>query len=209
MWNFDRFDINSSIWVQEAFHAKKYAFAADYIRCHALYHYGGIYLDMDVEVLKSFDDLLYLPYFIGKEDSTAAIEAAIIGAEKNHVLFQKMMNYYKDRHFILADNNFDTVVLPRIIRTVITKNFNTVNISSVDDFVDSPQSISIFPVDWFSPKSLITGEINITPNTYTIHHFSASWCGRKERLYRWVLKTFGVRLAHSLSVLYKKTMIVT
>src|SRR5574344_1400117 len=65
LWNFDRFDISSSIWVKEAFNAKKYAFAADYIRCYALYNYGGIYLDMDVEVIKPFDDLLSKKYFLG------------------------------------------------------------------------------------------------------------------------------------------------
>ena len=52
LWNFDCFDINSSQWVKEAFEAKKYAFAADYIRLYAVYNYGGIYMDMDVEVIK-------------------------------------------------------------------------------------------------------------------------------------------------------------
>ena len=57
---FDKFDKSSSRWVSEAFDNKKYAFAADYIRLYALYHYGGIYLDMDVEVLKSFNPFLSL-----------------------------------------------------------------------------------------------------------------------------------------------------
>ena len=79
-WDFNRFDINSSVWVKEAFENKKYAFAADYIRFYALYHMGGIYLDSDVEVLKSFDDLLDLPYFVGAEKAQTP-EAAVIGAE--------------------------------------------------------------------------------------------------------------------------------
>ena len=58
LWNFNRFDKSSSIWVSQAFDNKKYAFAADYIRLYAVYNYGGIYMDMDIEVLKSFDDLL-------------------------------------------------------------------------------------------------------------------------------------------------------
>ena len=53
LWDTNRFDINQSIWVKEAFEAKRYAFCADYIRCYALYNYGGVYLDSDVEVLKS------------------------------------------------------------------------------------------------------------------------------------------------------------
>ena len=55
LWDTKRFDLESSPWVKQAFEAKKYAFAADYIRFYALYNYGGIYLDSDVEVLRSFD----------------------------------------------------------------------------------------------------------------------------------------------------------
>ena len=79
LWDTQRFDMNSSQWVRQAFECKKYAFAADYIRFYALYHHGGIYLDSDVEVLKSFDDLLDLPYFVGAEKAQTP-EAAIMGA---------------------------------------------------------------------------------------------------------------------------------
>ncbi|MCS2958344.1 hypothetical protein NXX53_17410 [Bacteroides salyersiae] len=52
LWDLKRFDIAQVPWVEQAFRVKKYAFAADYIRLYALYNYGGIYLDSDVEVLK-------------------------------------------------------------------------------------------------------------------------------------------------------------
>ena len=68
LWDFNRFDKNNSQWVKEAFEHKKYAFAADYIRLYALYHYGGIYLDMDVEVLKTFTPFLSLRTMIGFEN---------------------------------------------------------------------------------------------------------------------------------------------
>ena len=69
LWNFSCFDIESSRWVKEAYMYRRYAIAADYIRIYALYNYGEIYLDTDVEVLKSYNDLLELPYFIGRERS--------------------------------------------------------------------------------------------------------------------------------------------
>ena len=62
LWDLERFDIKTSQWVKEAFEARKYAFAADYIRLYAVYNYGGIYMDMDVEVVRPFDDLLASPY---------------------------------------------------------------------------------------------------------------------------------------------------
>lgn len=83
LWDRKRFDINSTPWVKEACEAKKYAFAADYIRLYALYNYGGIYLDSDVIVYKSFNNLLHLPYFIG-EDQCSNFEPAIIGTEKKN-----------------------------------------------------------------------------------------------------------------------------
>ena len=63
-WDRKRFDINAIPWTKEAFEAKKYAFAADYIRLYALYNYGGIYMDMDVEVLKTFNPFLKLSTMI-------------------------------------------------------------------------------------------------------------------------------------------------
>ena len=83
LWDTKRFDLSTSVWVTEAYDKKKYAFCADYIRMYALFNYGGVYLDSDVEVLRSFNDLLTLPYFIGYE-SKQYFEAAVIGAEKGN-----------------------------------------------------------------------------------------------------------------------------
>lgn len=72
LWDRNRFDLHSSEWVRQAFEARKYAFAADYIRLYAVYHYGGIYMDMDIEVVKPFDELLDSPYFSATKRKTAS-----------------------------------------------------------------------------------------------------------------------------------------
>ena len=82
LWDTKRFDVNSLLWTKQAFEAGKYAFAADYIRLYAVYNYGGIYFDSDVEVIKSFDELLNLPYFVGAEAGPEGVELAAFGAEK-------------------------------------------------------------------------------------------------------------------------------
>ena len=63
LWNTDNFDIDSVPYVRQAFEARKWAFAADYIRMYALYTEGGIYLDSDVKILKRFDDFLHYSFF--------------------------------------------------------------------------------------------------------------------------------------------------
>jgi hypothetical protein len=177
LWNFDRFDKKSSVWVKQAFEAGKYAFAADYIRLYALYQYGGIYLDTDVEIVKPFDDLLDLPYFLGKEisDNDCRPEAGIMGAEKGCYWIKKCLDYYENREFITGEGKANIAVPPQLMQNIITQNFGFRTVSNKSEFTVSDEKVCIFPTEFFSPKNYTTSEINKTPNTFSIHHFAGSW----------------------------------
>jgi mannosyltransferase OCH1-like enzyme len=157
LWNFDRFDINSSIWVKQAFEMKQYAFAADYIRFYAVYNYGGIYLDIDVEVIKPFDDLLDSDIMLAVEnDESEGIESGCFGAEKGHPYIKKCLDYYKNRKFKKL------FVLPFLMKSIKEKYFNK-------------SDYNIHASDYFTVKSWKTGFIHITENSYAIHHYAGSW----------------------------------
>lgn len=176
VWDYKKAHAIGSKWVNEAIETKKYAFVADYIRFYALYHFGGIYLDSDVEVLKSFNDLLHLKYFVGKEkDSRGGIEAATIGAEKGLLWVKQCLDYYKNRSFIDKFGELQTIELPYIMRQNLSTKYQLKDCDTLDNWKWSEQTINLFPADWFSPKSWSTLKIVITSNTYSIHHFSASW----------------------------------
>ncbi len=186
LWDTNRFDLESSIWVKQAFEKKKYAFAADYIRFHALYYYGGIYLDSDVEVLKSFDDLLDLPYFIGAEKAQTP-EAAIIGAEKGCDWIKRCLDYYENRCFIKEDGSLDIKKLPEIMVEQISK-FKLVRVLSLNDSLnirtlDMQNEVLEFNDAFFSPKVFDSREVEITPYTYAIHHYQNSWFSPKAKAY--------------------------
>ena len=177
-WNFDKFNKNSSLWVQQAFDNKKYAFAADYIRLYALYNYGGIYLDTDVEVLKPFDDFLNLKTMICFENSEDnRLEVATLGVEKHSQWIKDCLAYYEKRSFIKNDGTFDTQVLPLIVKDMIMKNNYTIqpvySINEANTF--SKELIPVFPYFYFSPKSYSTGKIESNEKTISIHHFAGSW----------------------------------
>lgn len=180
LWNFQRFPRGKSKWVDQAFDSHKYAFAADYIRLYALYNYGGIYLDSDVEVLKSFDDLLDLPYFIGQENTSSGIEAATIGCEKGNVLIKDIFDSFKDKVFINSDGSFNTLPLPFTFRKCIEARYTYHCITCKEQFDRSDNVINVFPLDWFSPKHWQTKELLLTNNTYSIHHFEGSWLEKKQ-----------------------------
>lgn len=202
LWNFSCFNIESSKWVKEAFLAGKYAFAADYIRMYALYNYGGIYLDCDVEVLQSFNSLLHLPYFLGKEkiEEGISIEAATLGFEKGHPLLADLLEYYQSRRFYLGDNQFDIWALPAIILQCINQKYTLKEIQSIKDFNFDQNTICLLPTRFFSPKAWYNKELElkIYPDTYSIHHFAGSWLKHSNT------NQFRFRLYRFLGLFFKK-----
>ena len=194
-WDFTRFDINSSDWVREAFENRKYAFAADYIRMYALYTMGGIYLDMDVEVLKPYDDLLSLDYFICYENGEERVpEVATFGASKGCEWVGRVLDYYVDRHFIMTDGTFDTKPLPQVTKAVLLDCGMTLhNIQRPEEALWGGGELSILPFDYFSPKSYSTGKTSITNNTYSIHQFSGSWVPWEQRMEHSIWKALRLK----------------
>lgn len=213
LWDTKKFPLKNSIWVEEAYNAKKYAFAADYIRFYSLYHYGGIYLDSDVEVLKSFDSFLHLPYFMGAEKA-GTIEAAILGAQKGQDWVKTCLDYYNNRHFILNNGEYDIRKLPEIMVEEIKKIkpicHLTLNQMSFLNKIDFEKQLIIFPDEFFSPKIFDSRKVILTANTYAIHHYQNSWFSTKAKLYYRIrskfIHLFGYQLVRKLElfIFYKK-----
>ena len=192
LWNFDRFDINSSAWVKEAFECKKYAFAADYIRLYALYTMGGIYLDMDVEILKSFNDLLNRDYFICYENSDKEIpEMAIVGTSPKCKWVECALAHYTDRHFVKSDGTYDTKTLPMVVKDVLMENGILLKPATTQAQFDDSY-LNILPFDYFSPKSYSDNFIYKSDRTYAIHHFAGSWVPWIQRLEHKVWMALGL-----------------
>ena len=167
-------------WVHEAYEKKKYAFASDYIRLYAINKYGGIYLDTDVEIIKSFNHLLNLPYFIGRESIGNRVEIAAFGAEKGCPWINLCLNYYNNRHFIKEDGSYDMRVMPDIIHEIMCKHYQYQYIPNISSFKNKNNVFYQFPNDWFCAntyknKNENKPTYNITTNSICIHHFANSW----------------------------------
>lgn len=169
-WNETNFDIQSARYTREAYRKKKWAFVSDYIRLKVLYQYGGIYLDTDMELLKPLDDFLSYSFFAGFE-SKDYISAGIIGSAPQHYLTKRLFDVYQDLSYD-AETHFSTIV---------TKNTNQINKFYNCEFKDNgtiqyPEpDIAFFPQDYFYPGSMKLRNFIPTENSYTIHHYAASW----------------------------------
>lgn len=175
-WNTSNFDVDICQYTKEAFSAKKWAFVSDYVRLHVLYYHGGIYLDSDIEVLRSFDDLLQNKSFTGFENSQY-IAAWIFGSEKGNALFKQFLRYYENRSFLNPDGSYDLTPNP----VPITRECIRQGLIQNNTFQEL-ECITIYPTEYFCPQNYMTGKIVCTKNTYAIHHFNASWHTDKEKL---------------------------
>jgi len=192
LWNFERFPRGKSAWVDEAFDSRKYAFAADYIRAYALYHEGGIYLDSDVEVLKSFNDLLHLPYFMCRETGSRCVEAAVMGAEAGHILFKALLARYDGRAFVRPDGSMDMTTMPDVIGEEIKNlGMELCDVDTAAGVVRNDKKLFMLPSDYFSPINIINLELRKTQRTYCIHRFAGSWKSPWHRFKKRVQKVIG------------------
>lgn len=185
-WNEDNFDINSVPYVKEACEAKKWAFASDYIRLYALYNYGGIYMDTDVEVVKPLEEFLSYKAFLGFERDDA-ISTGIMACEQGNEMFGDFLSYYDDKHFIKENGELDLTTNVTTITNICLEKGLVLNNQH-----QNIEGVELFPKDYFCPKEYMTGKLNCTDNTYAIHHFAGSWHTKKDKFKEFVKRIVGV-----------------
>lgn len=185
LWNEDSFDVNSHPFVKEAYEARKFAFVTDYVRLWALVKEGGIYMDTDVEVLKPLDEFLHHPAFSGFE-SAEIVPTGIMASEKGGTWAKKQLSHYDGKHFLKEDGTPDlTPNTKTITESMVAEGFVLNN--EIQDFKGE---IVMYPNDWFCPKNLGTGVIEITSNTRTIHYYAGSWMPMSSKVKGRILRPF-------------------
>ena len=180
-WTEDDFDVNLTKYTKEAYQMKKYAFVSDYARFYVLYHFGGIYLDVDVEVLRNIDELLVNNMFLGFEDRNNVNPGLIMGAKKGEKVIGELLEIY---------NNFNG--FPNYQHTIcnITTDYLIKNkgLDTKAEKIQYLDGITVYPFEYFCACDLITKKISATENTYTVHHYNASWLGTKEKIKNFIKK---------------------
>lgn len=175
-WNEDNFAVEKNQYCREAYENKKFAFVTDVVRLYAMYTYGGIYMDTDVEVVKTLDDLLSHQAFSGFE-SPDCVPTGIMACEKGFELFGELLRYYDDKAFINNDGtlNMQTNVI------IITNTCTKYGLRKNGEF-QILNGFALYPRDYFCPYDNNTGKLTKTKNTYTIHWFNKSWLDRRTRI---------------------------
>lgn len=193
-WNEDNFDIEQNLYVKQAYEKRKFAFVTDYVRLYVLYNYGGIYMDTDVEVLKSLDPFLKHPAFSGFENNDK-IPTGIMAAKKGNNWIKDLLDEYKDLKFINDDGTLDLTTNVIRITNLTEKKYG---LKCESSYQELENTVVFYPYDYFCPKDWFSGNINLTNNTVTIHHFNGSWHSKKEqklvRKRQKLIQKYGVQI---------------
>lgn len=171
LWNEQSFDIKSSKWTLAAYQDKKYAFVADYVRLAVLYEYGGIYLDTDIKLIKSFDSLLNQDAFMGFEDGVC-VSCGVIAVKPHNKLIKEILDVYNSDSFLYEEHKQANVkMVTELLCRYGLKQNNT------EQYI---YGMHIYPKTYFNPMDYY-GNWDKTKDTYCIHLYSGSWLSKEEQ----------------------------
>lgn len=171
-WNEDNFDVSSYPYAKYCYENKKWAFLSDFVRLAVVYHYGGIYFDTDVEVIKPFDSLLESNAFFGFENNENIATGLGFGAEAKHPAVSAMLDEYLS---LAPDTNgeYPLIVCPQLNTKALTP-FGLEKSGKLQTVCGA----LILPPEYLNPYDDPTGRLRKTKNTYSVHWYSKSWMSR-------------------------------
>lgn len=174
-WNEHNFDVSSApLYVRQAYEAGRWAFVTDYVRLKALTELGGIYMDTDVEIVKSLTPFLHHQAFAGFENPER-IQTGLLACEKDFPLFREFLRYYDTARFYNDDGTQDVTTNVEVL-TSLCKAYGF----QPNDTFQIVQGLAIYPKEVFCPVDFDTEKLHRTRKTVVIHWFASSWHTQEE-----------------------------
>lgn len=164
-WNEHNFDVSQNRYANEAYENKQYAFVSDYARLKILHENGGVYFDTDVELIKPVPEEFLKEGFLAKETKKKIATGLGFACKKGDLTIGRMLNDYDAIPFVRKDGSFDRTPCPKRNTKSVKKARN--------------KKIIILEPEYMCPYDNKTGKIHITDNTFSIHHYGASWLNEK------------------------------
>lgn len=178
-WNEKNFNVSICDYTKEAYEEKKWAFVSDYARLWVIYQYGGIYLDTDVELIKSLDEVLKNEVFFASEDNNSVSSGLGFGAKKHNPLVKYLLNEYESIHFKRSDGSLDLTPCPVRQTNRLKSRYSSLKLS---DKITTMGNAVFYPKEYFCPLDPNTRVLRKTDNTIAIHWFAGSWQSKKTKL---------------------------
>lgn len=164
-WNESNCPCNENTFIRTAKEKKQYAFMSDYYRLKALYEYGGIYLDTDIEIKKPLPESFYNYKCVFGFMYDNMVSSAFIMAEPHSPVIKGLLDEYENGNVEsgIANNKLYTVYLKKRY-----KDFLLIGKTQILE-----DGVIIFPKEYFECPTLDKSM------GYAVHHFMGSWHHKK------------------------------
>lgn len=173
-WNEKTYDVNKIPYMSEAYQSGRMGFVADYARLDILYQYGGIYLDTDVELLRSLDDLLYQKAYCGFQMGKVVNLGSGVGSISKLDIIKEMRDEYIGIHFRKDEGIYNLKSCP-YYQTRTLEKFGLAR----NNQYQIVEEMAIYPTDTLCGVGGLSGKYLKTPNTFSFHRPSLSWADRE------------------------------
>lgn len=181
-WNETNSNFDDNKYAKAAYDAGKWAFVSDYMRNKIIYENGGIYLDTDVMLLKSLDPLLEHKAYIGWEEGSVNTGLGF-GAEKQNPIVKEFMDYYNDMDFWIAPGVINKIIEPTVVKSILINH----GMEDRDDIIQQVDSFTVYPREYFCPLDIRINKLKKTPNSYSVHYYTATWYTEEQKAEHLVL----------------------
>lgn len=172
-WNTHNYDVNKNPYMREAFEHKKWAFVSDYARLDVIYRYGGIYMDMDVELVASLLPLLNAESFFCRQEDGLLELGSGFGANAGDLFIKELLDTYVDRRLVLDDGKIDMTPQPEWISGILCKN--GIRNSHDSQVINNKLILSNDYIMCYA------GDNSIDKAKLGIHWHNGGWLSEKER----------------------------
>ncbi len=170
IWNLESYKPSKCLFFDQAIEYGNWSFASDYARADVLRRFGGIYMDLDVELLRPIDDLLYNDAYMSFESLERIECGSGMGARPGNQIIEEICESYEKRPYLKADGTWDNSTCPVRYTKVIEKHG-----LKKDGSFQTVGDITIYPFEVLTGKSFDTGIIYKTALSYSVHHHNGSW----------------------------------
>jgi mannosyltransferase OCH1-like enzyme len=174
-WNETNSPLDNS-YTKAAYKQKEWSRLSNYVRLHALYQEGGIYLDTDVEVIRPLTPMLRHKCFLGFQQEAEHgdwINSAIMGAEPGHPFLLRCLKLTLKKFADEGEFYRSPAIHTAVLREMGLRAYGFQEIDGV----------TLYPADYFYPYPW-SGKFSpdcITENTYCVHHWAGSWLKPEKR----------------------------
>lgn len=169
-WNMNNYDYTKNLFMKQAIEAKKWAFASDVARLDVIFRMGGVYMDMDVELLKPLDCLLGNEGFFTFENQNN-IDLAMFGAKSQNALVKMLLELYDKAEFSSDIKTMNWLCQPRYIRASLEQIGLKLNGN-----MQYIEGMAFLNRKYLSPKdSALYQFYAMSEESIAIHHFNTGW----------------------------------